>query len=118
MSVSELLIRFLLGGTVVSLFAMIAEVVKPKTYAGIFGAAPSVALATLGLTFAKDGSDAAALKTRWMAAATAAMLVYCIACVVLSKRANVPVWAGAAAVWSLWLAVALAIWFLGRGVLA
>lgn len=41
----ELLWRFLIGGTVVSIFALLADVVRPKRLAGLFGAAPSVALA-------------------------------------------------------------------------
>jgi len=30
---------------------------KPKSFAGLFGTAPSVALATLGLTILVDGKD-------------------------------------------------------------
>ena len=50
---ARVLIRFLVGGAVVSVFALIGDLVKPKSFAGLFGAAPSVALATLGA----DGSD-------------------------------------------------------------
>jgi hypothetical protein len=42
---SESMVRFVCGGVFVSLFAMIGSVVKPTSFAGIFGAAPSVALA-------------------------------------------------------------------------
>jgi hypothetical protein len=49
----QILIRFLVGGAVVSVFALIGDVLKPKSFAGLFGAAPSVALATLG----PDSSD-------------------------------------------------------------
>jgi hypothetical protein len=45
----ELVFRFFIGGCIVSIFAVIAEVLKPKGFAGLFAAAPSVALATLGL---------------------------------------------------------------------
>jgi uncharacterized protein DUF3147 len=48
----EILIRFLIGGVSVSLFAIIGDLFKPKSFAGLFGAAPSVALATLALTIA------------------------------------------------------------------
>jgi len=47
---SAILLRFLIGGLVVSVFAVISDIVKPKSFAGLFGAAPSVALATIGLT--------------------------------------------------------------------
>jgi hypothetical protein len=52
---TPLVFRFLVGGAVVSLFAILGDLLKPKTFAGLFGAAPSVALATLGLTIVKDG---------------------------------------------------------------
>jgi hypothetical protein len=42
----ELVARFLIGGIIVSLFAAIAEIVRPKSFAGLFGAAPSIALTT------------------------------------------------------------------------
>ena len=38
----ELIFRFIVGGLVVSLFAVIGDVLKPKSFAGLFGAAPSV----------------------------------------------------------------------------
>ena len=42
---SEYVIRFLVGGAVVSAFSMLGDVLKPKSFAGLFAAAPSVALA-------------------------------------------------------------------------
>ena len=42
----ELLARFAIGGLVVSLFAMLGDVFRPKSFAGLFGAAPSIALST------------------------------------------------------------------------
>ena len=45
---TEYLVRFLVGGVVVSAFAMFGDVLRPKSFAGLFGAAPAVALATLG----------------------------------------------------------------------
>ncbi len=38
---SELLIRFFIGGVIVSLFAMSSDALRPKSFAGLFGAAPS-----------------------------------------------------------------------------
>ena len=57
----QLVFRFVVGGSVVSLFAVIGDVLKPKSFAGLFGAAPSVALATLALTIATDGKTYAAV---------------------------------------------------------
>ena len=50
MGMKEILLRFIIGGVVVSIFAALGEVLRPKSFAGLFGAAPSIALATLGLT--------------------------------------------------------------------
>ncbi|MHC6153083.1 hypothetical protein ACVSQB_14940 [Bradyrhizobium elkanii] len=50
-------LRFPIGGLVVSLFAILGDVLRPKNFAGLFGAAPSVALATLDLPFYKHGGD-------------------------------------------------------------
>jgi hypothetical protein len=46
----ELLERFLLGGLIISAFAVVGDILRPRGFAGLFGAAPSVALATLTLT--------------------------------------------------------------------
>jgi hypothetical protein len=50
------------GGLVVSFFAALAGVLKPKSFAGLFGAAPSVGLATLGLTIVSEGKSYAAIE--------------------------------------------------------
>lgn len=61
----EILLRALVGGAVVSAFAMLGDLLKPKSFAGLFGAAPSVALATLVLTVIKDGKGYASLEARF-----------------------------------------------------
>jgi hypothetical protein len=53
----QLLWRFLLGGALVSAFALFGDVVRPKRLAGLFAAAPSVALATLALTASFSGTQ-------------------------------------------------------------
>lgn len=73
---SQILIRFLVGGTVVSVFAVIGDLLKPKSFAGLFGAAPSVALATLGLTIATEGQSYAAIEARSMIAGALAFAAY------------------------------------------
>ena len=47
--------RFLAGGLMVTAFAILGDVLRPKSFAGLFGAAPSVALATLSLALFKQG---------------------------------------------------------------
>jgi hypothetical protein len=77
---TDILIRFLIGGAVVSGFAVLGELFKPKSFAGIFGAAPSVALATISLTVAKEGRAYAAIEARSMILGAVAFFVY--ACLV------------------------------------
>lgn len=72
----DLLIRFLLGGVVVSLFAMVGDIFRPKSFAGLFGAAPSIALATVGLTIAHQGRSYAAVEARSMVLGGVAFFLY------------------------------------------
>lgn len=102
---SELIYRFFVGGAIVSAFALIGELLKPKSFAGLFGAAPSVALATLTLTVATNGKNYAASEARSMIAGAAGFLLYAWACTLLMKRFR---WHAATATIS-----ALAIWFAG-----
>ena len=102
----DILIRFLIGGFVVSGFAALGDMFKPKSFAGLFGAAPSVALATLGLTIASQGKQYAATEARTMIAGAIAFCMY--ACLVghvmmryqqralLITLALIPVWFGTA----------------------
>ena len=76
----EELIRFLIGGAVVSAFATLGEVFRPKSFAGLFGAAPSIALATLGLTVAHSGKTYAAIEARSMVVGAIAFLLYACLC--------------------------------------
>jgi uncharacterized protein DUF3147 len=72
----EMLFRFLVGGIVVSTFSALGDVLKPKSFAGLFGAAPSVALATLALTITKEGVNYTALEARSMLAGAVALGIY------------------------------------------
>lgn len=78
---SQMLIRFLAGGAIVSLFALLGDMLHPKGFAGLFAAAPSVALATLTLIVVAKGSGYAAVEARSMIAGEAAFIAYAAACV-------------------------------------
>jgi len=102
--IGELVTRFLIGGALVSLFALLGDLFEPKTFGGLFGAAPSVALATLALSIHAHGAGYGAVEGRSMAVGAAALLVY--ASVIswslrrLRSRARVPVVVfGALLVW-------------------
>ncbi len=73
---NQSLLRFIIGGAIVSAFAIISDVLKPKSFAGLFGAAPSVALATLAMTIVSDGSSHAAIEGRSMMAGAVAFFIY------------------------------------------
>ena len=75
---TEYLVRFLVGGAVVSAFAMLSDVLRPKSFAGLFGAAPSVALATLGIAVYRHGPDYAAFQSQAMMAGAIALAVYSV----------------------------------------
>lgn len=101
---SEIVTRFLIGGCVVSCFALLGEIFRPKSFAGLFGAAPSIALATVGLTMVKHGPEYAALEARSMVFGAIAFFVYACAVSFILMRykfralttaiALIPVWFG------------------------
>lgn len=76
MGLGELLTRFAVGGLFVCGFAILSDVLKPKSFAGLFGAAPSVALATLLLTVSKEGGSYAAIEAQWMIGGAVAFCLY------------------------------------------
>jgi uncharacterized membrane protein (GlpM family) len=112
---TEYLLRFILGGAVVSAFAMLGDVLRPKTFAGLFGAAPSVALATLGIAVYQHGPDYAALQTRAMMAGAIALGVYSV--LVCHLLVRVRLRSAPAALLSLvvWLIVAFGLLALAGG---
>jgi len=89
--VNEILLRVIVGGTVVSAFALLGDLLKPKTFAGLLGAAPSVALATLVLTVTKDGKMYASLEARSMIFGALAFFLYAIVVSRLLFRRHLPV---------------------------
>lgn len=107
----EILVRALVGGIVVSAFALIGELLKPKSFAGLFGAAPSVALATLALTVMRDGKQFASIEARSMILGAIAFVVY--ACVVsrLLIKKQWPSLPTASAAMTVWFSCAFGLWY-------
>jgi Protein of unknown function (DUF3147) len=103
----EYLVRFLVGGIVVSAFAVLGDLLRPKSFAGLFGAAPSLALATLSLALWKEGGDYASVEGRSMILGAVALAVYSFAVCRLLMRARWPALAATTSAIVLWLAVAL-----------
>jgi hypothetical protein len=108
--VSEILFRFLIGGAVVSAFALLGDLFKPKSFAGLFGAAPSVALATLSLTLTAETAPYVATEARSMVVGAIAFFVYAsvVSWVMMRyKWRALPVTASSIL---LWLGVAFGLW--------
>jgi uncharacterized membrane protein (GlpM family) len=101
-------IRAAAGGLLVLAFALLSEGVKPKRFAGLFSAAPAVAIAGLVVTLATGPASDAEDGTQGMLAGAAGMAAYAIAVVALLKRYS----AHAAS------AMAMVAWFAVAGALA
>jgi Protein of unknown function (DUF3147) len=74
----EYALRFLIGGLAVSAFALLGDMLRPKSFAGLFGAAPSVAMATLGIALLQHGAGYAVAQSQAMVWGAIALLVYSI----------------------------------------
>jgi hypothetical protein len=112
--VSQILVRFLIGGVAVSAFAVLGDLLKPKSFAGLFGAAPSIALAALGLAVVTDGASYAAIEGRSMMAGAIAFFAYASLVswimmrykfkALLVTMCSIPLWLGVAGgVYYVWL---------------
>jgi uncharacterized membrane protein (GlpM family) len=104
--VAEVALKGLAGGLLVLLFAALAQMLSPKRFAGVFSAAPSVALGSLLVTAAFKGSHDVALATRGMLIGAAAFTIYCLAAVPLLRR------------WGAWQGslIALLVWASTAGI--
>jgi uncharacterized membrane protein len=80
------LAKFIAGGLLVCVFALISQVCKPKQFAGIFSAAPSVLLAGLGITLLTKGAIHAALTTEGATAGAIGLICYCVMATPAIKR--------------------------------
>lgn len=98
----------LVGGLLVVAFALLSEGLKPKRFAGLFGAAPSVAIAGLAITLLDKGPHVAHQNGLGMIVGGVAMVAYAAAAIPLLRRFR----ATPAAT------VALSVWFATAAVLA
>ncbi|HEY7662731.1 MAG TPA: DUF3147 family protein [Xanthobacteraceae bacterium] len=103
----DYVIRFFIGGFAVSAFAVLGDLFRPKSFAGLFGAAPSIALATLAMAFWQEGADYAALEGRSMIIGALALCIYSLAVCWLLKRHQLSALLATSAALAIWAAVAL-----------
>jgi uncharacterized membrane protein (GlpM family) len=109
--VKEIAVRVIIGGVVVSAFALLGDLLKPKSFAGLFGGAPSVALATLFLTVAKNGQEFARVEARSMILGAVAFFVYASVVSRLLVRQRLPVLSVTIGSMTLWFVCAFGLWF-------
>ena len=83
------LARFVAAGLLVCVFALISEVCKPKHFAGLFGAAPSVLLAGVALTLLTKGAADSTLTAEGAIAGAVGMICYCLLAAPAIKRYKV-----------------------------
>lgn len=107
---TDLLLRFLFGGLIVSGFAVLGDIFRPKSFAGLFGAAPSIALATVGLTIAAHGRLYAATEARSMVFGATAFFIYASAVSWMLMRCRLPALAVTLALLPLWLGASFGLW--------
>jgi hypothetical protein len=71
--------KFLAGGTMVVLFALVSESFQPKRFAGLFSAAPSVLLASLIVTVVLEGTAPASGSASGAVAGAVGLVAFAVA---------------------------------------
>src|ERR1700704_1636634 len=102
-------LRFLAGRIAVSAFAVLGDTLRPKSFAGLFGAAPSIALATLLITLWQKGALFGAVEGRSMIVGAIALAAYSWTVCVLLKKLLMSSWAATMAALVVWFVVAFGI---------
>ena len=105
----EYALRFLAGGIAVSAFAALGDTLRPKSFAGLFGAAPSIALATLLITLSQRDAPFAAMEGRSMIVGAFALAAYSWVVCVLLKKLLLSSWTATMAALVVWFAIALGV---------
>jgi hypothetical protein len=104
MSILIVLGKGLAGGLGVVAFALLGQAGHPKRFAGLFAAAPAVAVASLSLTVALKGPAATVPYAQGMLIGSAGMLIYCLVSMYLVERLHaLP---GSVLAWLAWIVVA------------
>ena len=99
----DLLLRCLIGGVIVCAFSAVSEVIKPQSYAGIFGAAP------LRCPRHQAGIDA-------LGAAVGAVGLLAFALLIWLLAPRVPAWLVIALAAVLWLVASTLLWIVSKRV--
>jgi hypothetical protein len=106
---TEYVLRFIAGGVIVSAFAILGDMLRPKSFGGLLGAAPSVALATLGIAVVQHGPQYAAAASWSMIYGAAALACYSLAVCHLLMRFRLAALPATIIASVVWLAVAFGL---------
>jgi hypothetical protein len=112
MTPSTILLRFIIGGISVIVFSLIGTIMRPKSFAGLFGAAPSVALASLSLTILRSGKVYAAVECIYMMAGAVAFLAYATCVCLMLRRGRHTALFSTIVLMPVWFAVAFTLHWL------
>jgi Protein of unknown function (DUF3147) len=104
MGIGVYIAKFLAGGALVCIFALISEIFTPKRFAGLFSAAPSVLTAGLAVTMLTQGAAKASLQAAGAVAGAVGLIAYCLAATPAVRRFKSL--GGSAVTTLLWLVVA------------
>jgi hypothetical protein len=104
--IGQLILRFVVGGALVAVFALLGDMFAPKSFAGLFAGAPSVALATIILTVETNGAVFASIEARSMVLGGAAFAVYAAALAAVLHRRKARPLAAALALLPIWFVLA------------
>ena len=102
----DYLLRFLAGGIAVSAFAALGDAIRPRTFAGLFGAAPSIALATILIVLSAQGAHFASVEARSMVLGALAMAAYSWTTYALIRKFGMSSLAATTAALAVWFAAA------------
>ncbi len=95
-----------MGGGLVTAFALLSQALSPKRFAGLFSAAPAVAIAGLTIVLLDKGSHVAHESATGMLAGGAGMVAYAMVAVPLLRRMRASYAAAAAlGAWSVVAAI-------------
>jgi Protein of unknown function (DUF3147) len=106
---TEYVVRFVAGGVIVSAFAILGDMLRPKSFAGLLGAAPSVALATLGIAVVQHGPHFAAAASWTMIYGAIALGCYSVVVCHLLMRYRLNALPATILALAVWLAVAFGL---------
>ncbi|KYG21413.1 hypothetical protein SE92_15050 [Bradyrhizobium sp. AT1] len=105
----EYVVRFVAGGLIVSAFAIAGDMLRPKSFAGLLGAAPSVALATLSIAIVQHGPQYAAAESWTMIYGAVALGCYSLAVCHLLMRFRLGALPATILAFAVWIVIAFGL---------